>query len=91
MKTKALVDVLSSNGNCTHKDGTIEIGDETEVALYASMGGETLVVGGLASIEVSGDLLVAKTRKGEMYAIVHEDVRAVRVGKGKAERRTGLI
>lgn len=91
MKTKALVDVLSSNGNCTHKDGKIAIGDETEVALYASFGGETLVVGGLSSIEVSDDLLLAKTRKGDMYAIVHEDVRAVRVGKGKAERRTGLI
>jgi hypothetical protein len=91
MKTKALVDVLSSDANCTHKDGTIEIGEATEVALYASLGSETLLVGGLASIVVSDDLLLAKTRKGDTYAIVAEDLRAVRVGKGKGERRTGLI
>ena len=91
MKIKALVDVLSSNENCKHKDGTIEIGDGAEVSLYASLGSETLVVGGLASIVVSDDVLLANTRKGDTYALVAEDLRAVRVGKGKNERRTGLI
>ncbi len=85
------MDVLTSNGNCTHKDGTIEIAEDTEVSLYASLGSETLLVSGLASISVADDMLLAKTRKGDTYAIVAEDLRALRVGKGKAGRRTGLI
>jgi hypothetical protein len=91
MKTKALLEVLVSNGNCTHKDGTIEIGEDTEVSLYASLGSETLSVGGLSSIELANDLILGKTRKGECYAILAEDLRAVRIGKGKGARRTGLI
>ncbi len=91
MKTKALLDVLTSNGNCKQKEDTIEIGEDTEVALYTSLGSETLMVSGLSSISVAKDLLIAKTRKGETYAIVAEDLRAVRVGKGKGPRRTGLI
>jgi hypothetical protein len=91
MKTKALVEVLSSNDNCTHKDGTIEIGEGTEVSLYISLGSETLVVGGLSSIKVQDEMLLANTRKGEVYALVSEDLRALRVGEGKSGRRTGLI
>jgi hypothetical protein len=91
MKTKALVDILTSKGNCKHKDGKIEIAEETEVALYTSLGSETLLVGGLSTIVIADDLLVATTRKGDTYAIVAEDLRALRVGKGKGPRRTGLI
>ncbi len=91
MKTKALVDVLTSNGNCKHKDGKIEINDDTDVTLYTSLGNETLLVATLTSIVITDDLLIAKTRKGDTYALVAEDLRAVRVGKGKGPRRTGLI
>jgi hypothetical protein len=91
MKTKALVEVLSSNGNCTHKDDTIEIPEGTEVSLYVSLGSETLVVSGLATIQLMDEMLLASTRKGEAYAIVSEDLRALRVGAGKTGRRTGLI
>jgi hypothetical protein len=91
MKTKALVDILTSKGNCKHKDGKIEIGEETEVALYTSLGSETLLVSGLSTIVITDDLLVATTRKGDTYAIVAEDLRALRVAKAKGQRRTGLI
>lgn len=91
MKTKALVEVLSSHGNCTHKDGTIEIAEETEVSLYASLGSETLVMGGLSTIKIMEEMVLANTRKGETYAIVAEDIRAVRVGQNNGKRRTGLI
>ena len=91
MKTKALVDVLTSSGKCKHKDGKIEIGEETEVDLYASLGGETLIMGGLATIVIADDLILATTRKGDIYAIVAEDLRALKIGKGKGARRTGLI
>lgn len=91
MKTKALVEVLSSNDNCTHKDGTIEIGEGTEVSLYISLGSETLIVSGLATIKIVDEMLLANTRKGETYALVSEDLRALRVGAGKTGRRTGLI
>ena len=91
MKTKALIEVLSSHEHCTQNDDTVEIAAEVEVSLYASLGSETLMIAGLSAIKISEELLIASTRKGEIYAILPDDLRAVRMGKSNGNRRTGLI
>lgn len=92
MNTKALAQVISTQSKgCTEKDGVIEIGAESSLTVYANLGSETLVIAAIASVTIIDEVLMATTKKGESYAIVAQDVRALRFGKGESTRRTGLI
>ena len=91
MKTKALVDVLTKHEKCTFKDGVIEVSEETDVALYTSLGQEAMALTEIRRITISEQLLVAENRKGETYAILAEDLRALRIGKSPTKRRSGLV
>lgn len=92
MNTKALAQVISTQSKgSTEKDGVIEIGAETSLTVYANLGSETLVIATVATVSILDELLLATTTKGESYAIVAQDIRALRFGKGPSGRRTGLI
>ena len=92
MNTKALAQVIRTESKgSTEKDGVIEIGDDTTLTVYANLGSETLVIASVASVSIVDELLMATTTKGESYAVVAQDIRALRFGKGPSGRRTGLI
>ncbi len=91
MNSKALAQVLSTQGKSSEKDGQFEIGAETALTLYASLGSETLIISSVQTVKLMDEFLLATNQKGESYAIVMQDVRALRFGKGAATKRTGLI
>jgi hypothetical protein len=91
MNTKALAQVLNTQGKATEKDGVIEIGAETGLTVYACLGSETLVISNVQSVKLLDEMVLATTSKGEGYVIVAQDIRALRFGKGENKRRTGLI
>ena len=91
MNTKALSDVLTTHGPGTDKDGTIELSEDTSVSLYAGIGSESLVISSVSGVTLSTDMVLATTRKGESFALLAEDIRAVRFGKAPSKKKTGLI
>jgi hypothetical protein len=88
MKTKALIEVLTTHGECTSSGDKIEVPSSSSVAIYANIGSESLVVSSVRSCDILGDIVLVTTAKNESYAILSEDIRAVRMGA--AERRAGL-
>lgn len=90
MKSKALGDILTKHGQCTLNGDKIDVPEAASVTLFASIGSESLVVAQVLSIQLLDDLVYATTQKGESYAVLAEDVRAVRFGKIQ-KKRTGLV
>lgn len=90
MKTKALIDVLTRHGECTATGEKIEVPASSSVALFANIGSEALVVSKVRECQIVDDLVLVRTDKGESFAILSEDIRAVRMGSAN-ERRTGIL
>jgi hypothetical protein len=90
MTTKALKELLTTHGQCTASGDTIEVGEEGQVAIFASIGSESLVVNQVRKVELLDEMIFATTAKGDAFAILAEDVRAVRFGKTQG-KRPGLV
>ncbi len=91
MKSNILAEVLSKHGKGKKDGDTISISDTQSITLYASLGGEALMVSDVTSVELRDETLLAVTSKGDLYAIATEDIRALRVAKAADKKRTGLI
>ena len=91
MKSKTLAEILTKHGQGTREDNKIVIPKEQSITLYASLGGEALMVADVRTLELSDETVLAFTGKGEVFAIATEDVRALRIGQQASKRSTGLI
>ncbi len=91
MKSNTLAEILRTHGQGTNEDNAIVIPEGQSITLYASLGGEALMVGDVRSVEITDETVLARTGKKDLFAIAVEDVRAVRVGAEAAKKKTGLI
>ncbi len=91
MKSNTLAEILSKHGQGTQEDKKIVIPEEQSITLYASLGGEALMVADVRSVELTDETILAVTSKGDLFAIATEDIRAMRVGPQANKKRTGLI
>ncbi|MCP4444136.1 MAG: hypothetical protein GY811_02160 [Myxococcales bacterium] len=91
MKSKTLAEIVSKYGQGTKEGEKIVIPEEKSLTLYASLGGEALMIADVRSFEVSDEMVFASTGKGDFFAIATEDVRAIRIGPQAGKKRTGLI
>tara|TARA_R110002096_G_scaffold44526_6_gene120152 strand:- start:52878 stop:53156 length:279 start_codon:yes stop_codon:yes gene_type:complete len=91
MKSKILAEILSKHGQGTQEDKKIVIPEDQSITLYASLGGEALMVADVRTIELADETVLAFTGKGDLFAIATEDIRALRVGPQASKKRTGLI
>ncbi len=67
--------------------------EDGSLTLYLAHAGVTLTVSRVETVRVSGDLVLAKTLKGEAYSVAREDVFAVAAdaSPGQASRRAGFV
>jgi hypothetical protein len=63
------------------------------LTLYVAHGGVTLTVSRIETLRVDGELLLAKTHKGEAYSVAREDVFALAADSspGQTSRRAGFV
>ncbi len=66
---------------------------EGALTLYVAHDGVALTVSRVETIRVDGELVVAKTHKGEVYSVAREDVFAVQAdaSPGQTSRRAGFV
>lgn len=69
---------MTSEGGCQRDDDTLIVPDNIKATLFVSVGSETLVIERVSAVTVGHETLVVRTTRDERYAVVHEDVRAVR-------------
>ena len=90
MTTKAFKELLNRFAECSAKGDEIEIQGDRKVTILASLGNESLVVAGVKRVELHDEMIIATTGKDDVFALLHEDVRALRFGKEQT-KRTGLV
>ncbi|HUH04533.1 MAG TPA: hypothetical protein VML75_21200 [Kofleriaceae bacterium] len=52
--------------------------NDIKATLFVSVGSETLVIERVSAVTLGNETLVVRTTRDERYAVVQEDVRAVR-------------
>jgi hypothetical protein len=78
MTSKVITEVMTSEGGCQREGDTLRVPDDIKATLFVSVGSETLVIEKVSAVTVGGEALVVRTGRDERYAVVAEDVRAMR-------------
>lgn len=91
MKSETLAKILSKHGQGGTEGDTTTIPEDQSITLYASIGGEALMVADVRTVEMDDQIVLATTAKGDLFAIASEDVRAMRIGPQTTKKKTGLI
>jgi hypothetical protein len=85
--------ILKNAGAKTEKDGFAGLPDGTSMTLYIAHDGVSLTVSRVEGLKVEGELVHARTAKGERYAIGRSDLFAVAIdgaATGAPVRRAGF-
>ena len=91
MKQEQLEAFLASVSATMGEQGWHEVAAEQHITLYAGHDGVGLTVGKVEAIQIEGDQLRARTRKGETYLLALSDVFATAVEAPKNnERKAGF-
>jgi hypothetical protein len=85
--------ILKNAGAKGEKDGFAALPDGTSMTLYIAHDGVSLTVSRVEGLKVEGELVHARTAKGERYAIARGDLFAVAIdgaATGTPVRRAGF-
>ena len=84
MNPAALTTILSEQAGCKKDGNRFVISDEVGVTIFASAGNQTLTIEGIKELALqANDTVVLKTGRGDCYAFLCEDLRALHVKPGK--------
>jgi hypothetical protein len=91
MKQEQLEAFLSSVSAVVTEDGWSEVPAEQHITLYAAHDGVGLTISKVEAIKPDGELVRARTRKGETYQVALSDLFAAAVEAPKnGERKAGF-
>jgi hypothetical protein len=93
MTGEHLETILKNAGAKSEKDGYSGLPEGTSMTLYISHDGVSLTVSRVEGLKVDGELVYARTAKGERYAIGRTDLFAVAIdgaATGAPVRRAGF-
>ncbi len=91
MKQEQLEAFLSSVSAAASEDGWSEVPAEQHITLYAAHDGVGLTVSKVEAIKLDGELVRARTRKGETYQLTLADIFAAAIEAPKnGERKAGF-
>ena len=85
--------IIKNAGAKSEKDGFASLPDGTSMTLYVAHDGASLTVSRVEGIKVEGELVYARTTKGERYSLARSDLFAVAlegVTTGTPVRRAGF-
>ena len=93
LMTKEHLEVLLAGlGAEVDAEGWQVMGEGRLLTLYASHSGTGLTVSRIEAIKVSGDLLQARTQRGELFMLAREDVFAGSGdGHAASKRKAGFV
>jgi len=91
--TKEHLDVLLTAANADKaKDGWREVASGRELTLYVATGGANLTVSRITGVKDGGELLEARTVKGEHYVLARDTVFAGAVDDSSEKpRKAGFV
>lgn len=89
MNTTLLAKTLVARGGFEKKGEAWERKGDIGLTIFATIGNEALSVGSVEKVAFDDDLVLIDTKKGDTYAIVAQDIRALRFGETGEKRRTG--
>lgn len=81
---------MTSEGRCQRDGDTLIVPDDTKATLFVSVGSETLVIEKVSAVTIGAETLTVRTGRDERYAVVHEDVRALRFASKSGRAGYGL-
>ncbi len=93
METTHLTSILSEVVQATERDGWHEAPEGKTLTLYANRNGSSVNAAKVTSVKLSGDVIHARTVRGETYIFFLNDVFAA-VVEGTAEsskRKAGFV
>jgi hypothetical protein len=92
MQTEHLKAILTAAGAREADEGWNEAPEGRTITLYAAHDGATLTIPRAVAIRVLGEMVHARTQKGETYIVMQADLFAGSVdGSANAGRKAGFI
>ena len=89
MDPKALLSILENHAGCKADGKKQLVSQGVEVTVFAATGDETLVIGPVRDVIVDGDVAILGTTRGDLFAVLCRDVRAVKIGGSDARAGYG--
>ena len=81
MKLETLTEILGKHAGARKEGTAFVFSSDVEATLFVALEGETLQIARVARLEISDTLVVADSTRGERFAVVLEDVRALKIDR----------
>jgi hypothetical protein len=88
MTDEPLNALLEAANATSGADGWQALGDGQSITLYVASGGANLTVGKVNSVKTKGELVFARTLKGEHYVLQRKDIYAGATDSENTKKRT---
>ena len=81
MKLETLTEILGKHAGARKEGTAFVFSNDVEATIFVALEGETLQIARVSKLEITDALVVADSNRGERFAVVLEDVRAVKVDR----------